>query len=751
MRAFLLRLFSRNRNQGTPVYLQRDSADCGTTCLAMILAARGVPNAQRVLRGLAGVSSTGLSLRAIADLARGVGIEATGFRVTRSGLQDMQLPVIAHLDGNHFVVVTDTDEHGLTFNDPAIGKSSQAWSEFESRWQGVLLAFSRDNLPGAEWVNRREALREAVANDLRIRRDAVRALMRESLVGVKQVLGFAIAAIFGYQLVGLAPPLLAQAIVDRAVANRSLGFLLIIAAAFVVVGATQLALGVIRSFLLTHARSRWEVAFFAKTLDHVLSLKQRSAEQYDREDFLSRFNSNASFRQIFTTDYVAALLDVPLVFTYTIILFLYHPAVGSTAALTLVALIGVAAYFIPRLRVESNRVFQLGTRATGSFLDSLTNGQTIRLLNASQVRLEHWNDRFVPALNAAAGIEIASATYQVWLTAIVLGAQASATFTAGWYTIEGQLTIGQFVAITALFATVTARTQTIVGLWTRTAETLLAFDRLADILTLSTEVEDRSRPVPSIESIELVKLSYVYDKKKASALTNISLYLRAGEHVTILGANGSGKSTLLRIIAGLYDDYDGPLLVNGIDRASMTLPGYRSRIGVIPQEVQLFRGTVADNIRIARPGATEDEIIEAARLSGVLAPDGRRSGFSSIDLPVATAGSNLSGGQRLRIAFARVLLCAPDVIILDEASSSLDPLAERELLAALTERFADKLIVSAAHRAAATEFASRVIVLDGGKVVQDFKRQPGESPVDVNAVLALRESTVGQAVYPIVD
>ena len=183
-----------------------------------------------------------------------------------------------------------------------------------------------------------------------------------------------------------------------------------------------------------------------------------------------------------------------------------------------------------------------------------------------------------------------------------------------------------------------------------------------------------------------------------------------------MGRNGSGKTTLAKLLVKLYPEYDGRIEIGGVEMRGLHPQALRRKIAMLPQEVHLFTGTIKENIRYGRPGATMDEVIEAARLADF--HDFVKNLYLGYNYVVGEGGSNLSGGQKLKIAFARLFLGTPDVIVLDEASSVLDPEAEQRIMRNVKRHFEGKTVISIAHRLHTVRDADRILVLDGGAIVE---------------------------------
>jgi subfamily B ATP-binding cassette protein MsbA len=287
-----------------------------------------------------------------------------------------------------------------------------------------------------------------------------------------------------------------------------------------------------------------------------------------------------------------------------------------------------------------------------------------------------------------------------------------------WQVITGSLSIGWFIAFIGLVGTIYKPIKTIGTFNAAFQQAMASAERIFELLDLPSEAHD----TPGAISISKIKgdvefrdVSFAYDGGKP-VLSHINLRVKAGESIALVGPSGAGKTTLLSLLTRFYNVTDGEITIDGNSIFRLTLKSLRQQVGLVPQETVIFGGTVRENVAYGRFGATEEEIIHAARSANAhefitQLPNG-------YDTPIGEHGSRISGGQRQRLAIARVILKDPHILILDEATSDLDAESEALIQEALANLMKDRTTFVIAHRLSTVVNADRIIVLDDGKIVE---------------------------------
>jgi ATP-binding cassette, subfamily B, bacterial HlyB/CyaB len=374
----------------------------------------------------------------------------------------------------------------------------------------------------------------------------------------------------------------------------------------------------------------------------------------------------------------------------------------------------------PIFKKISREIFQASSEQNSQVVEMFSGIATVKSTASEQEIRWIWEDKLVNLLNVqfkgqklANGLNVTGGLINALSSVALLWFGASLV-------IQNQLTIGQFVAFNMLIGNVTGPIMAVVGLWDEFQEVLIAVERLNDVFATKPEETpgDPMMTLPRIQGeVYLDDVTFSYDgTEEAATLQNISFKVNPGETIAIIGRSGSGKSTLIKLLQGLYQPTKGRLLVDGHDIRHLSPHSLRSQQGVVPQDNFLFSGTILDNIRLQNSEISLEQVVEAAKLA-------EAHGFIQdlalgYNTKVGERGANLSGGQRQRIAIARALLGDPAILILDEATSSLDTESERRFQQNLERISRNRTTFIIAHRLSTVQKADRILVLDRGILVE---------------------------------
>ncbi|MEU9890649.1 peptidase domain-containing ABC transporter [Sphaerisporangium sp. NPDC051011] len=682
-----------------PVLLQNTDTECGAACLAMVLCHHGHRTTLHQVAERLQVGRDGLSAKAIVDGARDHGLKARAFSLAPEDLARVPLPAVAHWEFNHFVVVERWSPDRVDIVDPARGRRRLTAEEFGAGFTGVLLVFE----PGEGFRRGTSSMASAW------RREFVRTLFRRRRGLLAQV----IAASLLLQLLGLALPLFSELLIDTIVPSRAAEVLSLLGGAVLLAGAAQFVIGYLRAALLVAVRARADQELTESVVGHLVALPYRYFTRRGKGDLVTRAASVSTLGDILTGQVVAALLDGPLAVGYIVLVYLYDPVFGL--ALTGLALLQTLLLLATTSRMAALTQQELTalSASQGSLIQTITGIETLKASGAERQAVEQWAAHFARHLNADVRTGLTRGLLDSALSAIRVVAPLGLLWLGAWRVLDGQLTVGTLIALNAIaVGALTPLGSLMTGLQSL-QQAGAHFDRLSDILASEPEPSDGIEVLRLRGAVELREVGFRHDPRGPWTVRDVSVSVRPGQKVALVGPSGSGKSTLARLLLALHTPVTGEIRYDGVPASELNLRTLRRQFGVVTQDPALFNGSIRENISLNDPGASLDRVVAAARLAALH--------DEIVDMPMGyetmlTDGGGLSGGQRQRLALARAVLSRPKVLLLDEATSNLDSATEAVIEANLSRLVQTRIVI--AHRLSTIRDADLILVVDSGRIVQ---------------------------------
>lgn len=536
----------------------------------------------------------------------------------------------------------------------------------------------------------------------------------EGLRGVLWQIGLASVVI---NLLALATPLFMMTVYNKVINHGALQTLDVLAVGMVTLVAFELALRSLRGQIAAHAGARLEAAIGGELVHHLLQLPYRFHETNPSGALLERLRQVDQLRQFLTGQLPLLLVDLAFVGLFLAVLLAVAPPLGlvTLAAMPAFALLSVGA----RQRQEAHHraSFQAAGAKASAFGEAMTNALTVKLMALEPDMRRRYEDHL--QLSAWRGLQSARIAYVSaslgqalqHLTALLL------VYLGARMIVAGDMSIGALVASSILSARALAPMRQIAPAWGQLRQAQEAMAQLEVLLREPREAEGARAGVEPRPTglLHVEDVSFSYPGAGAPALDGVSFELEPGAIVGIAGAPGSGKSTLVRLLLGVEAPDSGRIVLDGQDLAQLPPAGYRPEFGVVPQEVQLFAGSIAENIAMGAEDRSLSRVIAAARFVG--ADEFVRRLPQGYETRLGERGAGLSLGQRQLLAVARAIVRNPRVLILDEATSALDPATERHLLANIRRAGKGRTVVMVTHREAVLQACDRVLLLEHGRLV----------------------------------
>ncbi len=671
-------------------------------CLTVVFSLNGKAVQENQLKRAYAADGGLLSLTELIRASREVGLRAQELKAAKHHLAALPMPFIACIrEGEYLVVVKCLDEKVIVYN-PFHGVMEQLSAQgLQKEWDGTCILFAEEE-------------RAAEAKGIGFSWFAGVLLKYWPQLAKVLLLSFLL------QLFGLLSPFFTQVIIDDVLVHNSLSTLDIMVGGMALVMLFQLLLGGFRSFIFTNIANKADAELSARLFRHMMFLQTSFYNHWPSGDVVARVRELEKVRQFITGTGLTLVLDAIFAVIYMAVMFHY------SVELSLIVLVAVPLYtllniaVIPVYRKRLNENFAANADTQSYIIETVTGIETVKHHAVEGLMEQKWerllngyvkSNRSIANLVNGAG-SIGGLYQQLFMLAIL------------WYgaylVMENQLSIGQLIAFQMLAGMVVSPVMRIFSAWQNFQQAKVSLDKLGDIMDSPAEAAfNPNRSVlPSLRGqLVLDNVSFRYTEEGNQILRHVSLEIPAGSCVGIVGPSGSGKSTITRLLQLLYTPETGRVLVDGVDMAQMEPAWLRRQIGVVLQESFLFNGSIAENIAAARPDATEQEILAAAKMAGVLDfLQDMPNGFAS---NVGERGSNLSGGQRQRVAIARALITNPRILILDEATSALDYASEHSIMNNL-ERFAEgRTVIMIAHRLSTVMKCDKIYVIAQGAVAEE--------------------------------
>ncbi len=530
-----------------------------------------------------------------------------------------------------------------------------------------------------------------------------------------------ILASFFVQLLGLFNPLLIQQIIDAVINQGNLSSLNVLGTVLVAMALSQALLAILRTYIFSDTTNRIDIQLGAKVINHLFKLPLKYFHRRQVGEVSGRINELENIRQFLTSTALTAILDSFFSVIYVVVMILYSLKLTILSLLTVPFIILISFTLTPIISNQLRKRAESRAKVQSHLVEMISGIETVKNQRMELMGEWRWKRLYGKEIGSAFEntVTTSSVSYISQLLAQISG--LIVIWAGSILVMQGKLTIGQLIAFRILSGYVNTPLLRLSTIWHNFQETCLSIERLSDIINTNKEEENHNKinkpPIPLINGhIEYKSVSYKFDEKDPHILSNISIEIKPKSFVGIVGESGSGKSTLLKLLPRIFENNYGKVLIDGFDISKVNLYSLRSQIGIVSQDNILFNDSIKNNISLTKPESSFEEILKAAKLSESHEFINKLSnGYATF---VGEKGANLSGGQRQRIAIARTLLMRPRILILDEATSSLDIKTESKILSNIFSEFKDSTIIFITHRLFNLINADNIFVLNDGLLVE---------------------------------
>ncbi len=521
-------------------------------------------------------------------------------------------------------------------------------------------------------------------------------------------------------LIALASPLFFMNVYDRVIPNKALETLWVFVIGLVTALAFDLLLKIARGQIIDRVGRKVDIQVACNIIEKILNtrLVDRPAST---GALANRIQEYEIIREFFSSSTLMLLIDMSFFVVFSLVIFLLAGWVVMVPLAALVLVVGLGLALQTRLSLTVRKAQDESALRHSVLVESISGLETIKSIRAEGHILHRW-EKYAKASAESSEEAKYLTSISLNITGFIQQLVAVAVLVCGVYRFaDGNMSMGAIIAVSMLSSRMVAPLSQIAMMFSRFHYVKLAFKHFDDIMAKSDESLSRSGFVNrqiAVPTIEFRNVEFSYPGATSPILKTFNVVIRPGERVGIIGKIGSGKTTMGRLLTGLYRPAKGEILLDGVDMRQYHPHETRSAIALVVQDADLFIGSVRENLIMANPTASDDDIVRAARLAGVDAfISAHPQGF---DMNVGERGSRLSGGQRQCVALARVFLGDPKVLFLDEPSSSMDLQTERQFIERLANGIRpDQTMIIATHRQSMLKLVDRLIVIDDGRVVRD--------------------------------
>ena len=659
------------------------------------------PVAEADVRGAAPVPRRGMSISSFVRVAQRLGYKAAREPVSAGAVASMPVPfVLIPKKGRLVRLAVSREGDDIVVVDPVSGdRGAVSPAQIEDACNEAILVKPDTGVGDkAGRATRTSGWRGMIAR-------RVRGVMGELLLASLVINIFALIA-----------PLFMMTVYNKVIGQRALDTLTVLAIGMVAVYGFEFVLRVARGYISSHTGARIDALIGGEVVHRLLHQPFRYFESAPSGQISERLRQLDTIRAFFTGQMPMTIVDLAFVALFIAALMFISPLFGFIAMAAIPLFVLVSLIFHRRQKRLISESFTALSAKTSALNETINNAVTIKSLGLESEVERRWESR----LATAAWHGFKSHNVSNWLTGLTTSLQQLfgllVIVLGATLVIDGELTIGALIAASILTTRALAPLRQVVSAWYQVQEVRAAFERLSEVMDSPMEESpgDVAPQPPLRGDIAVEEVHFSFEQDQPPILKDASINFDSGKVTAIIGPSGSGKSTLVKLLQGLYQPSQGRVLVDGTDIAHVSRAALRSQLGVVPQESQLFSGSVRENIMMGQPLDVPERAVAAAKFVG--AHDFIQRLPKGYDSQIGERGVGLSAGQRQLICIARALIRNPRILILDEATSALDPASEELLLRSLRRHAQNRTIIMITHRMAPLYIADTAVLLINGQV-----------------------------------
>lgn len=685
---------------------QHDITDCGATCLASISAHYDLQIPIARIRQYASTDKKGTNVLGLIEASEKLGFEAKGVRGELDSLFKIPKPAIAHVivkeHLHHYIVIYEVTKQYIKIMDPGDGKfHKKTHSAFLKEWTGVLVLL----LPKEDFTTGNEKI-------------SVSKRFWFLLKPHKFVLIQALAGAIIYTLLGFSTSIYIQKITDYVLVGGNTNLLNLLSVIMLILLILQMTIGVFKDVFLIKTGQQIDARLILGYYKHLLKLPQRFFDTMRVGEIISRINDAVKIRLFINNVSLSLTVNILILLFSFGLMFMYYWKL-ALIMLLVIPLYALIYFLVNKLNKKTERtIMERSADLESQLVESLNAVGTIKRFGLETFANIKTEIRFInllqigykSALNSV--FSGTSTGFVAQLFTIIL------LWSGAYFVIERQITAGELMSFYAIIGYFMNPVASLIGANKQIQNALIAADRLFEIMDLEREENEEKIKLEKhkIGDIVFANVAFRYGSR-VQVFTDFNLKIIKGKITAIVGESGSGKSTLISLMQNLYPIQKGQISIGNFDLKYIDNESLRKLVSVVPQKINLFAGNVIDNIAVGDFAPNIELVMNICKTIGILEfIENLPNGFNTY---LGENGATLSGGQKQRIAIARALYKQPEILVLDEATSSLDSSSENYIQKAITNlREQNKTIIVIAHRLSTVINADKIVVLQKGKVIE---------------------------------
>lgn len=690
-----------------PVILQTESSECGLACLAMIAGYYGYDSDLLTLRQKYPISQKGVTLTTLIRISNKLHLTTRPLKLELDELNKLRLPCILHWDLNHFVVLKSVSTTKITIIDPAFGERQLNYEQASQHFTGIALEL----WPDSDFEEKKDK------TSIRIFK------LFGEIRGLWKSLGQILILALVLEVFSLVSPFFMQWVIDHAIVSADLNLLTTLAIGFGMLMILSSLISLLQSWVVMHMATTLNVQWKANIFHHLVNLPTTFFQKRHLGDIISRFGSIDTIQRTLTTSFITAILDGLMTIFTLALMFIYSAKLAWIAVITMLIYAIIRwVWYAPLRRATEDQIVHAAKQNT-HFMETMRGIKTIKQFEKQDHRQATWLTLFVDQINAGLTTQKLGLMFG-FVNTLLFGLQNIIIVWLGAsLVIESEFTIGILMAFMAYKTQFSGRVGSLIDKYVEVKMLSLHGERLADIVLTEQEqinyYDYALHPEPSEQKenteIEVQSLKFRYSEDEPWIIHGVAFKVPARQSLAIVGSTGCGKTTLMNLLLGNLKPQHGNIKLNGQSLKNLGQNKLRHLIASVAQDDVLFAGSISENISFFDHDVKQSWIEECAKMASI--HDEIMAMPMGYQTLVGDMGNILSGGQKQRVLLARALYRKPKILFLDEATSHLDIIKEKEINDMIKSLNITRIII--AHRPETIASVDRIISLHNGRITSD--------------------------------